>query len=78
MILLAKILAVLFVLIGIVYVLLPSMMDKMVQIMKMGKNAYIFAIIRAVFGVVFLFAAAGSRIPWLVTTMVLLLCHLVC
>ena len=61
-----KSLGMLFTLMGIVYLLRPDIIKKLMGFFKKGKRIYFAGLIRFVLAVVFLVAARECRYPWII------------
>ena len=67
MVILAKIISIIIVVAGIVFAIAPDAVRKFLAFAKKDKNVYIGGIVRVLFGIILLFAAASCKIPWFVT-----------
>jgi len=63
-----RILGIVFVLMGIVYLLRPDVMKWLMEFFKQGKRIYFAGLIRFALAVVFFLGALNCRIPWLIIT----------
>jgi uncharacterized protein YjeT (DUF2065 family) len=70
---LVKIIGLLIVLEGILFLLKPELLRRIAEFFSQGKRAYIAAGVRIVLGVVFLLAASQCRIVWVIIALGLLL-----
>jgi len=59
-------LGIVFVFIGIVYLLKPSILKRIMEFFKKGKRIYLAGLIRLVLAVIFLLAARECDIPWVI------------
>ena len=57
-------LGIVFVLIGIVYLLKPSVMKRLMEFFKQGKRIYFAGLIRFVLAIVFFVGARECKYPW--------------
>jgi hypothetical protein len=72
MVFLAKMIGILFIVVGVVIAVRPAMMKKILEFWSEGNRLYGMAAIRIVFGAILLIAAHESAIPWLVAVIGLL------
>jgi uncharacterized protein YjeT (DUF2065 family) len=70
---LIKIIGILIILEGILFLLKPEFLKKILEFISRGKRVYIAAGIRIVLGIVFLLAASHCRIIWVIIVLGLLL-----
>lgn len=63
MIVLAKLIGILMVCMGIVNIINPALMKKMIAFWQKGKNIYLGGLLRCLFGIIFLLSATQARIP---------------
>ncbi len=61
-----KIVGIVVVFIGIVYLLKPGVLKSFIGFFKKGKRIYFVALIRFVLAVIFLLAANQCKIPWVI------------
>jgi uncharacterized protein YjeT (DUF2065 family) len=61
-----KIIGIIFVAVGIVYLLKPDVMKWLMGFFKKGKRIYLAGLIRFVLAVIFLLAANQCKIPWVI------------
>jgi hypothetical protein len=61
-----KILGILFACIGLLELLKPLLINKLLDFFKYGNRIYLVAVLRFIFAVIFLLAARECRVPWLV------------
>ena len=61
-----KIIGIIFVAVGIVYLLKPDVMKWLMGFFKKGKRIYFVGLIRFVLAVIFLLAANQCEIPWVI------------
>ena len=61
-----KIIGILFVLIGIVYLLKPDTLKHLIGFLKKGKRIYFVGVIRIILAVIFLLAANQCKKAWIV------------
>ena len=61
-----KIIGIIFVAVGIVYLLKPDVMKWLMGFFKKGKRIYFAGLIRFVLAVIFLLAANQCKIPWVI------------
>lgn len=63
-----KIIGIVFVCIGIVYLLKPEVMKWLMEFFKKGKRIYLAGLIRLALAVIFLLAARECDIQWIIVT----------
>jgi len=63
-----KIIGVLFIVVGIVYLLRPDIVKAIIRSFKKGKRIYLAGLVRLVLAVVFLLAARECDIVWVIVT----------
>jgi small-conductance mechanosensitive channel len=51
---------------GFINVLNPNVMKKMISFWRKGKNIYAGALLRVLFGVIFLWSVTQARLPWVI------------
>ncbi len=61
-----KIVGIVVVFIGIVYLLKPGVLKSFIGFFKKGKRIYFVALIRFVLAVIFLLAANQCKMPWVI------------
>ena len=61
-----KIIGMVFALAGIVWVLKPEVLKRVMEFFQKGKRLYLVAVVRLVLAVVFLVAARECDVPWLI------------
>jgi len=63
MILLVKLIGILMLCMGVIYILNPALMKKMISFWKQDKRVYAGGLLRLLFGVIFLWSAAQAKLP---------------
>jgi len=66
MLILAKLIAIFFVVVGCAMFLRPQLFKKLIEYLKKDNNVYVAAVIRTVFGLILIAAAFESSVTWLV------------
>lgn len=66
MVIVIKSLGIVFVLVGIVYLLKPDILKTLMNFFKKGKRIYVAGLIRFALAVIFLLAATQCRMPWII------------
>lgn len=61
-----KILGVLFILLGVGFIIKPQVIQRLFKFIRKGKRIYMAALLRLVLAVVFLLGAGACRIEWIV------------
>ena len=59
-----RIIAIVFILLGILYLAKPELVKRILEFFKQGKRIYIAGVIRLILAVVFLLAAQQCKVPW--------------
>jgi nucleoside diphosphate kinase len=67
MILLAKLVAIGFIILGCVVIMKHGLLKKMLDYVEEGNRIYGIAVVRVLFGVIFIMAAVMARAGWIVT-----------
>ena len=66
---LIKIIGIVIVITGIVYLIKPAVMKWLIEFFKKGSRIYIAGLLRLTLAVVFLLAATACRITWIITVL---------
>jgi len=69
MLIFVKLIAIIMVGTGIIFLLGPKAMRQFMVFLEKGKRLYISAILRILIGVIFLLAASQARIAWVIVTL---------
>ena len=59
---------------GIVFLIKPQLLKPLLKFFAKGKNIYVPAVLRVIFGVVFIYFAHNCRVSWLILILGILLC----
>ena len=59
-----RIIAIVFILLGVLYLAKPELVKRILEFFKQGKRIYIVGVIRLILAVVFLLAAQQCNVPW--------------
>ncbi|MDH5662792.1 MAG: hypothetical protein OEY92_07330 [Elusimicrobiota bacterium] len=68
MVILVKLVGMIAVAMGIVFLLSPKMMRQLMVFCQKGRRPYMMGLLRILIGVIFLLAASQSRIVWVIVT----------
>ena len=66
MVLIVKVFSIAIIIYGCLLMLRPGILKKILEYMKEGNRAYIASGIKAVVGILFMFAASACSIPWII------------
>lgn len=73
MLTIVKIIGVLLIALGIIFFLKPLFMRKWINFLRRDYKIYIIGFLRIVFGILFLFAVSGSRLPGVILALGILM-----
>ena len=59
---------------GVVFLIKPQLLKPLLKFFAKGKNIYIPAVLRVIFGVVFIYFAQNLRVWWMILIIGILLC----
>lgn len=59
-----RIIAVVFILLGILYLAKPELVKRILEFLKQARRIYVIGVIRLILAVVFLLAARQCNVPW--------------